>query len=56
MSKRRAILEGRELERIVMSRVFKVCEKDEWEKVVDELKNIEKRTEEKQFETPENVE
>ena len=30
--------------------------KDEWEKVVDELKNIEKRTEEKQFETPEDVE
>ena len=30
--------------------------KDEWEKVVDELKNIDKRTEEKQFETPEDVE
>jgi len=29
--------------------------KDEWEKLVEELKNVEKRTEEKKFETPEDV-
>ncbi len=29
---------------------------EEWGKLVEELKDIEKRTEEKQFETPEDVE
>ena len=29
---------------------------EEWEKLVEELKDIEKRTEEKKFETPEDVE
>ncbi len=29
--------------------------KDEWEKLVEELKNVEKRTEEKKFETQEDV-
>ena len=28
---------------------------DEWNKLVEELKNVEKRTEEKKFETPEDV-
>jgi len=29
--------------------------KDKWEKLVEELKNVEKRTEEKKFETQEDV-
>jgi hypothetical protein len=30
--------------------------KEEWEKIVEELKNKDKRTEEKKFETPKDVE